>query len=227
MRFTTSDDVQLAADLWPGDTAGAPAVVLLHMAPPSNDRAGYPKRVRSALQSNGWTVLNVDRRGAGGSGGEAEEATAEPQARLDVEAAVRFLLDPARDCAVDRERIAIVGASNGTTSAFDYTLDHDASLPDPAALAFLSPGTYTLQNHDASTGDLGASWPDTIPLLWLYPTNEPFSGNFTADAPPAWAFVERGTQHGTRMFDGDALEDATVEDLVGFLAAALNPPTSP
>lgn len=214
-RFTTDDGVDLVADVWPAATAGAPVVVLVHMIPPAWDRTSWPRRVRATLHDAGYTVLNLDRRGAGDSGGTAIDAYEGPGGRLDVQAAVAWLTDAQRDCAVDPSRLALLGASNGTTSVFDYTVAHAAGLPDPAAVSLLSPGTYTENQHTFDgAGDL------SVPMLWLYPTHEPYSTAFLDDAPSTWEFVERGTQHGTQMFDQGPLEDATVADLTRFVAAA-------
>ncbi|MCB9682378.1 MAG: hypothetical protein H6733_13000 [Alphaproteobacteria bacterium] len=214
VSFLTSDRVQLVADWWPAASADAPVLVLFHMNPVSFDRTGYPPRVRKALHDEGWAVLNVDRRGAGDSAGKAEDATTGPGALADAEAAVRFALDPARTCAVDRDRLVIVGASNGTTPTYDYQVARDSDLPAAAALVFLSPGAYTESNHTMARD----TWPDgSFPLLWLYPTTEPYSTGFVADAPGVWSFVERGDQHGTRMFDKGTLESQTLSDLTGFV----------
>lgn len=222
VAFETADGVRLAADWWPAEHEDAPVLVLFHMVPPANDRTNYPRRVRAALHDEGWAVLNVDRRGAGDSEGLAAEATAAPQARQDLEAAVRWLLADGRACAVARDRLVFVGASNGTTALFDYGIDHDPSLPAPAAMVFLSPGTYTIQNHGSTKADLGSAWRLPSPVLWLYPTTEPFSRDFASEAPPGWEFIERGTAHGTRMFDGGPLEDQTLSDTRRYVGAALS-----
>ena len=220
VQLETGDGVTLEADWKPGPTAGSGAVVLLHMIPPGNDRSGYPERVRDAFAEVGVGVLNVDRRGAGGSGGVAADAYTGPGGLYDVEAAVSFVLSAESGCAADPARLVLVGASNGTTSVYDYTVGHDASLPAPAASIWMSPGTYTESQNALPTDP--ASWSTDLgsPLLWLYPTNEPYSTAYIADAPDAWRFVEAGTQHGTRMFDGGTLEDQTVAEMVAWITAA-------
>ena len=55
-------------------------------------------------------------------------------------------------------------------------------------------------------------------MLWVYPTNEPYSEAFVAGAPD-WRFVQHGTAHGTGMFDGGGLEDDTVAELVAWVDA--------
>jgi hypothetical protein len=210
VRFDTEDGETLAADHHVPAESGLGAVILFHMIPPSNDRKGYPKRVREALAELGLTVLNVDRRGAGGSTGDPVAAYEGEGARLDMEAAVRYLLTSEAGCEIDRSKLLLVGASNGSTAVHDYTAAHSADLPDPAATAWLSPGDYT-EEQIAIAGSVT----EAVPVLWLYPTNEPYSGAFVGGAAD-WEFIERGEVHGTRMFDGGALEDDTVADLVGW-----------
>jgi pimeloyl-ACP methyl ester carboxylesterase len=219
VTFSTSDGVTLEADWRPASQPGRGVVVLVHMVPPSNDRTGYPPRVRDALAEEDVAILNIDRRGAGGSGGVAEDAYFGEGGRLDVEAAVRFALDPARGCAVNPDALVLVGASNGTTSVYDYVVAGDEDLPFPAAVAFLSPGQYTEAQFPLEPNQADRGWSLSFPILWLYPTNEPYSNAFVPDAPGAWSFVERGNQHGTRMFNGANLEDLTVDDLRAWIAA--------
>ena len=103
-----------------------PVVIELEpLAPPALEAmvieatAAAPLRPQDidALVERGFTVLNVDRRGAGDSGGVAREAYTGPNGRLDAVAARAFLLDSA--CGVAPDRIAFVGASNGTTTIVD------------------------------------------------------------------------------------------------------------
>ncbi|MCA9564327.1 MAG: hypothetical protein KC561_12605, partial [Myxococcales bacterium] len=94
VTFTTADEVTLLADFLPADQPGARSIVLLHMIPPRNNRSDYPDDFLESLNDLGWNVLNVDRRGtAGRSDGEAVDAYEGVGGRLDVEAAVSFLLD--------------------------------------------------------------------------------------------------------------------------------------
>jgi len=213
VTFATADGVDLVADYLPAQDPGMGAVVLFHMAPPSNDRAGFPAHVRAAV-GEGFNVLNVDRRGAGESGGNAGDATQGAMARWDMEAAVWFLTDPERVCPVDPAHVVMVGASNGTTSVMDYVVEHDVDLPDPSGLVWMSPGTYTEENHRV-LDNRGAL--DALPILWLYPEDEPYSDQWTATAAPEWTFHRDGAEHGTDMFDGGELEADTVERMGSFV----------
>lgn len=215
VSFETQDGVVLKADLQPAASPDRGAVVLFHMIPPTFDRKSWPKRVRDAIRELDLTVLNVDRRGAGASEGNPEDAYFGIGGRRDAEAAVAFLLSGAGTCGVDRGRVALVGASNGTTSTLDYAAGHKEDLPDVERIAWLSPGTYTEAQFRV---DDHRDLLEATPMLWLFPTNEPFSLDFQDGAPAEWTFVERGTAHGTDMFDGDTLEDDTVADLLAFLS---------
>jgi len=214
VHFTTSDGVRLAADYRAAEAAGRPAVVLLHMIPPSNDRSGYPARIREAIHDLGVNVLNVDRRGAGDSEGEPKNAYEGATARLDVEAAAAFLIDDERDCPAARDEIVLVGASNGTTSVLDYTVARsDSSLPDPAALIWLSPGSYTENQNvlDQHTETLNSLF-----ILFVYPDSEPWSED--QRGPETWKFVEiGGGSHGTRNFDGGELESEALPEITQWI----------
>lgn len=214
VKLKTSDGVNLEADYWAASEPNKGAVVLVHMIPPNNNRKGYPGRFRSMLSKHGLSVINVDRRGAGNSEGEPKEAYKGPKGRLDVEAAVKFLLDGEKACPVDRSKLVFIGASNGTTSVLDYTVQREASLPEPAALIFMSPGGYTegqnrISEHRAAL--------DKLPILWLHPSSEPWSKTYMGGKPAGWLFIQRGEQHGTRMFDGKDLEAQTVADIDGMV----------
>ncbi len=131
-----------------------------------------------------------------------------------MEAAVGFLASADRKCPVDMAKIALVGASNGTTSVLDYTLAHDSGLPDPVAVTWMSPGAYTEAQHPIADH---RDTLDGVPIQWLYPDNEPYSEAFINGAPADWEFTERGSVHGTQMFDEGELESATVTDMTAWL----------
>ena len=218
VHFDTSDGVTLEADLRVPGVAHGPSVVLLHMIPPGNDRTNYPSVFIDALLAHGIAVLNVDRRGAGGSTGIATEAYTGPNGRLDADAATTFLL--AHACAFDRDRVALVGASNGTTTILDYAVTADAASVHPRALVYLTAGSYTENQH--AFVDYRALL-DAIPSLFVFATSErAFSAALMTGAPPAWEFEEYAPgAHGTRMF---AAEPASVGVVADFLARVLGAP---
>ncbi|MCB9731748.1 MAG: hypothetical protein H6745_03825 [Deltaproteobacteria bacterium] len=220
VTFTTSDGVRLAADWRPAAAPGAPAVVLLHMVPPANDRANYPAAFRELLAAKGLAVLNVDRRGAGDSEGSATAAYTGPDGKRDVEAAVAFLA--ASGCPTDAARTGLVGASNGSTSVLDYTVAAAAGAvtgPVPAAIVFLTGGSYT-ENQNAVADHRAVL--DAIPIRFVFSTAErAWSAAFAANAPAAWVFDEYDPgDHGTRMF---AARPEAMTAVADFLAATLAP----
>jgi pimeloyl-ACP methyl ester carboxylesterase len=211
-KLTTDDGISLEADLSTTGKRSAPGAVLLHMIPPSNDRTNYPAAFVSALVARGISVLNVDRRGAGGSAGDAKDAYLGPKGRLDAKAAIAFLL--AHPCAIDPKRVAIVGASNGTTTALDYAASTDSP---PRALVFLTGGAYT--ENQTKVAEHRALL-DGMRLLFVFSTAESaWSKAFASGAPASWTFKEYGAgDHGTRMF---AAEPKSIADVADFLADSL------
>ena len=214
--LSTSDGVALEADYVASGREGAKAVVLLHMIPPGNDRTNFPPSFVSALAEAGYSVLNVDRRGAGASEGVAKDAYEGPHGRLDAVAALSFLASA--PCAVRASDVAIVGASNGTTTALDYASEADEA-DRPAALAFLSPGGYTENQHTLAQGleALGDR-----PVFVGYPPGErAWPEAARASAPGTWTFVEyEGGQHGSRLFSSNP---EVANDVLSFLRAAVPP----
>jgi pimeloyl-ACP methyl ester carboxylesterase len=93
------------------------------------------------MQAKGFTVLSIDGRGFGestkkgdGSAVAAGRTDADVKAMLgDVDAAVAFLK---KQKDVDPTKIAIVGASYGSSLAIIYAADH----PEIKTVALLSPG---------------------------------------------------------------------------------------
>jgi pimeloyl-ACP methyl ester carboxylesterase len=216
VSFTTEDGVVLEADLHTTGVEASPAIVLLHMIPPGNDRSNYPLVFREQLNEAGFTVLNVDRRGAGGSQGVASEAYDGPNGKLDAAAAIEALA--ALPCPPDLSRLALVGASNGTTTALDYTVHASAQPdhPDPSALVFLTGGGYTEnQHHLSDVLDVVAA----TPILFVFPANESAWSQGYAGVSESWTHSEyEPSGHGTHLFDS-APESMT--DVVEWLGAAL------
>ena len=208
VHFDTEDGVTLEADRYvmPGSTRDA---VLLHMIPPSNDRTNYPPDFIQALTCRGLSVLNVDRRGAGGSGGVAAEAYTGPNGVLDARAAVAFLGDD-----VAGRDFVIVGASNGTTTTLDYVAyAEDASANLPSRVVFLSGGGYSTNQNALDPTRFGA-----LPWLFVYPAGEAsWNDAVAATAPSVWRFEQYTPgAHGTGVFAADATSIDLVAD---FLAA--------
>lgn len=203
ITLTARDGTPLVADYYPQDRAGAPGLVLLHMIPPTWDRTSWPAPFVERMYGLGFSVVALDRRGAGESGGDAEDAYLGPDGRTDVEAAVLRLV------ADGYGPIALIGASNGTTSMLDYALWAEGEgLPVPVALGFMTGGTYTENNHPMA--ELGP-----IPAVFTYSTAErDWSVAQQALDPGQWVFHEYPNgDHGTLMF---AAEPSVTDDLASF-----------
>jgi pimeloyl-ACP methyl ester carboxylesterase len=206
VQLETRDGVTLIADVVEGEP-GAPAVVLLHMTPTGGwNRTDWPNDFLTALNDRGWWVLALDRRGAGESGGVPEDAFEGEAGRYDVEAAV---LDLAGRGVGD---LAVIGASNGTTSALDYaTWAGGEGLPEPVALGFMTGGTYTENQTDMEAfAAFGA------PAVFTFSTAErAWSVDQQALDPGSWSFLEYPDgAHGTQMF---AAVPEVVDDVSSFL----------
>jgi hypothetical protein len=217
VHFTTDDGLTLEADDYSTGEVGAPAVVLLHMIPPQNDRKNFPKEFIDAVLAKNVHVLNVDRRGAGGSEGDPQEAYLGDKGKLDAKAAAEFLTNGG--CAIDPFRIAFVGASNGSTTVLDYAVyaSTDPHVPFPSALIFLTGGTYTEnQNQIADHHDVL----DELPILFVFSTAErDWSAAFESGAPLAWTFAEYDPgAHGTGMFTA---APESIPKVAGFVADVL------
>ncbi len=214
VSMPTSDGLTLQADHCPAGVDGAPVVVLLHMIPPHHDRSNYPPAFRQALQEAGFSVLNLDRRGAGGSQGVAKEAYTGPKGKLDVAAARAFLATA--EPTADLGRWACVGASNGTTSCLDYSLWAAAEEPAsvPRALVFLTGGTYTETN-----AALEGSAVSKLPVLFAFNEGEKAWSESHRAGGPAWehrSWAPGG--HGTKAFGPNP---EAMKDVVDFLTRSV------
>lgn len=212
VTLTTRDGVDLEADYTPASAQGRPGVVLLHMIPPNNDRTNWPDDFIAALTAMDWAVLNLDRRGAGGSEGSPTDAYEGEAGRYDVEAAFSRL------AADGYGAVGVMGASNGTTSMIDHAAWAAAEgLPRPVVLAFLTGGTYT---ENQTSMDLVVD----LPAVFAVQSSENAWTEEQRDRDPGtWSFHEYlGAGHGTQMLDSDYGEELT-EVLRGAFEAVLGP----
>ena len=209
VELLTRDDVLIVGDSFPASVPGRPGVVLVHMTPRGPwVRSDWPDSFVEALVAEDIAVIRIDRRGAGESGGVAEEAYTGETGRYDVEAAVLHLAD------MGLGTLAVVGASNGSTSALDYAVwAGSAGLPEVDAIAMMSPGAYT--ENQTSLTDIS-----DLPVLFQYPSTEAeWPGTQQLLERDAWTFTEyAGSAHGTQLF---AEGPAPSADLVSFLMASL------
>jgi hypothetical protein len=217
VHFPTDDGLQLEADLYTTGQTGGPAAILIHMIPPSNDRTNFPPAFIADLTGNGLSVLNFDRRGAGGSQGNPMDAYLGPNGKLDAKGARDFLA--AHPCGFDLHRLVIIAASNGTTTAVDYTVltASDASLETPRALVFLTGGTYTEAQNTIS--DQRATF-EPIPMLFVFSTEErAWSAGYEPGAPSGWMFKEYNPgAHGVGMF---MVQPTSMQFVADFASGAL------
>ncbi len=205
--LTTRDDVQLEVDVYPA-AAGAPGVILLHMIPPHFERSSWPTEFIDALRGRGWSVCVPDRRGAGKSKGVAEQAYTGDTGRYDVEVCVKRLTSDGLG------KLAVIGASNGTTSALDYAAwaKTEDALPVPSALGFMTGGEYTVAQTPLSEAA-------AIPSIFTFSTAERAWSARSKDDHPSWVHVEYGGgEHGTKMF---SVKPEVGPTIVDFLAAHL------
>lgn len=224
VQLQTRDGVDLKAVHYSSGIRGAKAVVLLHMIPPHHDLNNYSPEFIRELRSSGFDVINVNRRGAKGSGGNAKDAYDGPSGWLDALAGVQFLLDS--PCKNDPSRIAMVGASNGSTSMIDYNIhahqDSASRQPKAKAMVFLSGGSYTESQHQIAE-HLDALGP--ISSFFAYPKSEAewslgIEELAKKEELACWRFNEYGEEaHGTFMFDSNP---EIIPEVARFLAEEVN-----
>ena len=205
--LTTEDGLCLVGDYYVAD-AGAPGVVMLHMNPESWDRKSWSIDFVRGIHAERWHMLNLDRRGAGDSDGEPRDAFEGDGGRKDVDAAVRFLLEQGASA------IALVAASNGTTSALDYAVwSQDNDEVEPVSITMMSGGSYTENQNSierlAAIGTPTLFQADDEDGLW-------FDTDFDALNPGPWAYIEYpGAGHGSQMLDQTPEVKADVIDHLG------------
>ncbi len=137
---TTFDGQTIAYQIYPGKTGSTP-VILLHMF--RRSRADWDGFARW-LQKNGYTVVVPDLRGHGQSSGNWEKFTDDDFNKMTYDvAALKSMLE---NQGADVKKLAIIGASIGANTAFNYA----ASDKDVATVILLSPG---LDFHGISTAN--------------------------------------------------------------------------
>ena len=209
VELMTQDDVKLVADYHPVDQQGAPGVVLLHMNPSGGfHRGNWPAEFITALNGAGYAVINVDRRGSGDSEGVARQAYTGEKGKWDVEACALRLQEDGYG------ELVLIGASNGTTSALDYSAwAGSQDLPVPTASVYMTGGGYT--ESQTSMEEL-----PEMPVQFTYSTAEKaWSEQQMPLDPGSWQFDEYADgDHGTKMFEADP---SVTQDIVDFLGASL------
>jgi dienelactone hydrolase len=219
VTIDSPDGVKLVGALLESPKPNSPALLLLHQW--QSDRHSFDNFAKQ-MQAKGFTVLSIDGRGFGestkkadGSAVAAGRADADVKAMLgDVGAAVEFLKKQKN---VDPTKIAIVGASYGSSLAIISAADH----PDIKAVALLSPGLNYFGNMP--TEPAIKKYGDR-PLMMIAAEDDKESADAVRELKKAGADDKYQTQifpkggHGTGIFQAKVgLEDA----LENFLAVSL------
>ena len=144
MTFESADKTVIVGSFFESAKPNSPAVLLLHQY--ASDRHSYDDFAKQ-LQAKGFGVLAIDGRGFGESTKTSDGKTvavsrtddAVKGMMADVTAAFEFL---GKQKNVDPARIAIVGASYGSSLAIIYAADN----PKVRAVALLSPGVNYFGN---------------------------------------------------------------------------------
>ena len=207
VALSTEDGICLVGDYYVA-SSGNPGVVLLHMTPTSWDRKSWSIDFVRRVHAEQWHVLNLDRRGAGDSDGEPEDAFNGDGGRKDVDAAVSFLVEQGASS------ISLISASNGSTSALDYAVwARDNARVEPVSLVMMSGGSYT-ENQNSISRLAEMETPtlfqaDDEDGLW-------FEENFDALNPGDWDYIEYpGAGHGSQMLDETPEVGDDILDFVG------------
>jgi len=138
--FATEDGVKIFADYYKGKGEKPPAVILLHMR--GVDRKSW-NPVIDGIVEKGYTVLALDMRGHGKSTKKGEETLNHEdfgteggppwwECKKDVLAAREFLIGKG----IDKDKIAVIGASVGCTIGVYYAADDRTGVK---GLILLSP----------------------------------------------------------------------------------------
>jgi len=126
MNFVTSDGLSIAGTYYVAPVRPAPIVLLLHMSGSSKEAW---KSFAPQLQAAGYSVLAIDLRGHGETGGKVDW-NKEPADVTEIVNQIRNLPG------VDQTRISVIGASIGANLAIracaDLQLCHSVVLISPA-----------------------------------------------------------------------------------------------
>ncbi|MBN1341443.1 MAG: alpha/beta fold hydrolase [Phycisphaerae bacterium] len=201
VSYKTPDGVEIVADYYAPKSkrqGGAPVVILLHQYP--STRSSW-RPLAPLFHEAGYAVLAPDLRGHGDSvkpegmklaqGKESRSPKHYREAYQDVFGAYEWLRTRKE---VDLSRLAIVGASIGTSVAIDYA----ARDPSVDVVVCLSPGPEYFgvdsRRHIAKYGDR--------PILLISPDNERDRSEALGaiDKAATVKIIKDSDQHGTFMF---------------------------
>jgi alpha-beta hydrolase superfamily lysophospholipase len=190
VALTAPDGTSLAAMLYEGSPRPAPAVVLVHMLGRSKDEWAA---VALRLQEMGLTVLAIDLRGHGGSGGTRTSLSA---MTTDVRAAAEWLTAHA---SVRPGAIAIVGASLGAS----LSVLAAAEMGTVRGVAMISPSLdYRGLRLDPALTKLGRR-----PMWLVASTEDPYALRTVRELALSEGAREQrlsaARAHGTALFAAD------------------------
>ena len=185
----TSDATTLAADLYPADAETAPAILLLHML--NSRRSAYEPLIPD-LHAAGYTILNIDMRGHGDSGG-AQDWDA---IIADTSDWIAWLADNDH---LNDSGLAIIGASIGANVALIACADADAcrgavALSPGLDYRGVKPESALVDGLADRTALLVASGADASSSTAIRQMFLNAQGDVSAR-------LYRGRAHGTRLFD--------------------------
>ena len=216
VRIASAGDVEIVGTYYPPLNAGSPAILFLHQW--YSDRSSFDRFARE-MQREGFAALAIDGRGFGESNKTKDEKTVEVLSSAeafksmlaDVDSAFGFL---SRLQDVDPKRIAIVGASYGSSQAIVYAADHD----NVKAAALLSPGLNYF--NTMPTGPAAARYVGR-PLMLVTSEGDKDSAlavremmRLGGEKGNTTSRIYSGKAHGTDIFDS---EPGLTEDLKEFL----------
>ncbi len=184
---TTFDGQTIAYQIYPGKTGSTPVILLHMLGRTRTDWDGFARW----LQKNGYTVVAPDLRGHGQSSGDWKKFTDDDFNKMTYDvAALKSMLE---NQGADVKKLAIIGASIGANTAFNYaTTDSDV-----ATVILLSPG---LDYRGVSTANTKFS----KPFLIVASTDDEYSAQSSQQIADNNAFAKLvlfdKAGHGTNMF---------------------------
>ena len=207
VHMQAADGVPIEGSYWPGRTADAPAILLLHGV--NNNRNIFRRQI-DWLSGLGYAVLAIDFRGHGGSG--AVQRSFGWREAMDARAAYDFLRREA-----PRRRVGVIGVSLGGAAAL---LGENGPLPaDAMVLHAVYPDLRTaIANRLARSGSTTlAAWSEPLLSYQAYPRYRV--------APERIAPREgiRNFEGAVLVIGGTADLDTTVADTRSLYAAAPSP----
>lgn len=216
VNFASEGDVRIVGTYYPPLKTDSPAILFLHQW--NSSRASFDAFAR-AMQKQGFAALAIDGRGFGESvktgGGENVEVRNSEQAfksmLSDVDNAFEFL---SRLQDVDEKRIAVVGASYGSSQAINYAAENESVR----AVALISPG---LDYFDTMPISAAATRYFGRPLMLVTTEGDEDSAvavrqliRLGGEKGNVTFRIYGGDAHGTDIFDSDA---GLAKDLQEFL----------